>query len=113
MLDLLLRSPRMYFVGVILITVPVLAGAPAPSQEFWEYMAEYSDDNGDALDPLEYDQILNMKETDVAQPKDADVTDTPIEKSVVDKVKVRNADMKFEQKSSLQSSSAAAKGARL
>lgn len=113
MLNRLLHSPRLCFVSAILIAVPAIADAPP--QEFWEYMAEYADDNGDVLDPLEYDQILSMKESDLAPGKDAGIADEQevVDKPVVDKVKVRNADMKFEHKSSLQGSSTGAKGARL
>jgi hypothetical protein len=109
MLKCLSFSSRLYFVGAVLIAVPVIADAPTPSQEFWEYMAEYGDDNGDVLDPLEFDQIIGMKETDITSAKEmaADV-DVPI-----DKPKARNADMKFEQKSSSQNSSAGMKGATL
>lgn len=110
MLNRWLCSPRVYFVGAILIASPAIANAPVPSQEFWEYMAEYGDDNGDVLDPLEYDQILSMKENDITPNKNTDIAD---QKNAVDKVKARNADMKFEQKSSLQNSSAGAKGATL
>lgn len=115
MLNRVFRSPRICFVGAMLIAVPAIADAPIPSQEFWEYMADYADDNGDVLDPLEYDQILSMKETDVATNKETDIADeqVPVDKPGVDKVKVRSADMKFEHKSSLQGSSADAKGARL
>ena len=111
MLKRVFRSPRLCFVGAMLIAVPAIADAPIPSQEFWEYMTDYSDDNGDVLDPLEYDQILSMKETDVATNKKTDVADE--QAPVVNKVKVKSADMKCEHKSSLQSSSAGTKGARL
>ncbi len=103
----LLQLSRMWFVGGILIAFPVMADAPTPSQEFWEYMADYGDDNGEVLDPLEYDQILSMKESEL---KENDVAGEP---ATVDNPKVRNADMKFEKKSSVQASSADAKGAKL
>jgi len=101
-------SPRLCFLGAVLISLPVVAQAPTPPQEFWDYLSEYGDDNGEVLDPLEYDQILSMKEG-VATPNSSVAN----EASPVDKPQVRNADMKYEPKSSAQASSSAMKGARL
>jgi hypothetical protein len=110
MLNRFLRSSRTCFIATILYAFPAIAAAPTPLQEFWEYMAEYGDDNGDVLDPLEYDQILSMKDSDPTANIDADLADEPV---VFAKPKIRNTDMKFGQKSSAQSSSADAKGAKL
>jgi hypothetical protein len=110
MLKLLSDFRSSYFIGVILLSVPVFADSPKPSQEFWEYMAEYGDDNGNVLDPLEYDQILSLKDNDLEQNED---TNSTKEKASIDKPKIRNTDMKFEQKSSVQNSSTGVKGERL
>lgn len=106
----ILFSPSLCFVGALLIATPVVAQAPTPPQEFWDYLTEYGDDDGDLLDPLEYDQILSMKESEDANAKDAPIASEP---DALDKPKVRNADMKFEKKSSAQASSSAVKGATL
>lgn len=105
-----LRSPTLFFCGAIFIATPVIAQAPTPPSEFWDYLAEYGDENGKLLDPLEYDQILSMKENDDAN---SSVASLGNKSEPVDKPTVRNADMKFEQTSSAQASSAAVKGATL
>jgi len=104
--------PRTCFVGAMLIAVTAIADTSAPSQEFWEYMAEFGDDNGDILDPLEYDQIIGMKDGDLGQLRNT-TDDAAKEKASSNKPKAGNTDMKLEQKSSLQNSSASAKGAGL
>lgn len=103
-------SPRFCFIGAVLIALPVVAQAPTPSKEFWDYVTEYGDDNGEVLDPLEYEQMLSIKDTE-----NTGTTDAPLAGEVlpIDKPNIRNADMKFEQKSSAQASSSAMKGARL
>ncbi len=106
----ILFSPGLYFVGTLLIAGSVVAQAPAPSQEFWDYLTEYGDENGNVLDPLEYDQILSMKESDHANSSDEFFASEPESQ---DKPTTRNADMKFEKKSSVQASSSAMKGAAL
>lgn len=55
---------------VLLASAWVTAGGVKPTQEFWDYMMEYSDEQGEILDPLEYDQIYSLKEE-----KDATQTD--------------------------------------
>lgn len=111
-------SLRYYWLGSVLMAIPALAQAPAPSQEFWDYVEEYGDANGNVLDPLEYDQIVNSKHDEHLALKDVlndKATDKPIDKAI-DKIKVRDADMKFEQRSSAVSSgatSSAIKGAKL
>ncbi len=116
-----LLSPRYYVLGAVLMAMPALAQAPAPSQEFWDYVEEYGDANGNVLDPLEYDQIINIKSNEKLALKEApQVNEQTSIDNTIDKVKVRNADMKFEQKSSAVSSGAttnattsAIKGAKL
>lgn len=118
MLKHILRSPKLCVFGALIIGAPIIAQAAAPAsksvtpppQEFWDYLTEYSDDKGNVLDPLEYDQILSMKESDDENANDASEVDEP---EVLDKPKARNADMKIEKKSSAQASSSAAKGAAL
>lgn len=105
-----LLSAQYYFLGVVLVTMSALAQTPAPSQEFWDYVEEYGDANGNVLDPLEYDQIINIKNDEKVALKDA-----PSDKGI-DTAKVRDSDMKVEQKSSAVSSAAvtsAIKGAKL
>lgn len=53
------------------LTVPVLVqAAPAPSQDFWEYMNDFSDEDGEVLDPVEVDQMLSLKEARSDLPQD-------------------------------------------
>jgi hypothetical protein len=116
-----LLSPRYYILGAALMALPTFAQASAPSQEFWDYVEEYGDANGNVLDPLEYDQIINIKNNEKLALKEMPPANeqTSIDKAIddtIDKRKVRNADMKFEQKSSAVSSSATTstiKGAKL
>lgn len=105
-----LFSPGLCFISALLVAAPVIAQAPAPSQEFWDYLSEYGDDNGNLLDPLEYDQILSMKESDDMDSKAASALS---ESEVLDMSKASSADMKIETKSSTQVSSSAVKGAAL
>lgn len=112
-----LLSPRYYLMGAVLMAMPALAQVPAPSKEFWDYIEEYGDTDGNVLDPLEYDQITNVKNNEKLAFKEAPPANeqTSIDKTI-DKKKLRNSDMKFEQKSSSVSSSAATstiKGAKL
>ncbi|GGY69898.1 hypothetical protein GCM10011613_12830 [Cellvibrio zantedeschiae] len=107
MLKRLIRVRQKRFFGMVLIGVCVCADAPPPSQEFWEYMIEYGDEKGEVLDPLEYDQILTMKDTD----KNESVEQ---EKLSMNKPRVKNTDMKNEHKSSVQAAPVVdAKGAKL
>ena len=49
--------------GVFVLAMPLLVqAAPAPSQDFWEYMNDFSDADGEVLDPVEVDQMLSLKE---------------------------------------------------
>jgi hypothetical protein len=116
-----LLSPQYYILGAALMALPTFAQAPAPSQEFWDYVEEYGDANGNVLDPLEYDQITNIKNNEKLSFKEEPPANeqTSIDQAMdktIDKRRVRNADMKFEQKSSTVSSSATTntiKGAKL
>lgn len=103
------------------MVIPALAQAPVPSQEFWDYLEEYSDANGNVLDPLEFDQITNIKNDDKLAFKETLAANdrASIDKTIgkkTDKTKLRSSDMKFEQKSSAVSSSttpSAMKGTKL
>lgn len=116
-----LLSPRYYLLGAVLMAMPAFAQAPAPSKEFWDYIEEYGDTDGNVLDPLEYDQITNVKNNEKLAFKEAPPANeqTSIDQAIdktIDKKKLRSSDMKFEQKSSSVSSSAATstiKGAKL
>ncbi len=95
-----LLLPRYYLLGAILMAMPVLAQAPAPSAEFWDYVEEFGDVNGNVLDPLEYDQIINRKSDEkLVHQKTPASHEIPLDKS-----KVKNTDMNFEQASSAVSS---------
>lgn len=48
--------------AAMLSSAAVLAGGAKPTQDFWDYMMEYSDEQGEILDPLEYDQIHSLKD---------------------------------------------------
>ncbi len=99
--------PRFHILGAILLAMPVLALAPAPSLEFWDYVEEYGDANGNILDPLEYDQIINIKNDEKLTLKETPpANEQPSIDKTIDKKKVRNADMKFEKSSSAASSRA-------
>jgi hypothetical protein len=52
---------QLNIVQLCLLLLTPLAAA-APSQEFWDYMAEFSDEKGDVLDPLELDEITATKD---------------------------------------------------
>lgn len=101
-----------FFVGVltffILVTNLSAAAQSSPPQEFWEYFEEYSDDQGELLDPLDYEQMLIMKdselETDIANEK-------PVYENEPGKHTVSSAAAKV--KSSGQASSVSLKGANL
>lgn len=56
---LTMRSSHCWFMVFLLFSVPVLAKTLTPSQEFWQYMNDFGDENGDVIDPLEYSQIVN------------------------------------------------------
>lgn len=109
MLRPLLSLPRVTLLSAIVIATPAMAGGLKPSQEFLEYLADYGDENGDVMDPLELDEVLNMKD------------DAATQDQTLNKPNIRNTDMKTEQTSSVQDSSkpsslpasASAKGAKL
>lgn len=54
------KSYLLFF--LCLISASVWAVQASPSEEFWSYMLEFDDDNGDVLDPLEYEELLVMKD---------------------------------------------------
>src|SRR6188508_3478203 len=101
MFRLSLFSPRYCWLGLLFVTVSVLAQVPSPSKEFWDYLEEYGDANGNVLDPLEYDQIINIKNNEKLALKEAPTTNeqTSLDKTI-DKKRVSNTDMKVEQRSS-------------
>ena len=47
----------------LLIVLPAVAADP-PSQDFWDYMADFSDENGNLVDPLEFDQVSDQHATE-------------------------------------------------
>ncbi len=98
-----------WVIGMLLFTAPVLA--EAPSQDFWEYMVDFDDGSGDMLDPLEYDQLANIKNDVVADASAGGAHHDSDEK--FDNPKIRNADMKMNTQSSAQASSVKMKGATL
>jgi len=103
-----------YWCWWLLLFVSPAVYAAAPSQEFWEYMADYSDENGEVLDPLELDEAIAAKEQggfDAEQKvKEASVKSTP-DKSVPEQGSMKNADLKTIHKSS--AATASQKGATL
>lgn len=90
--------PRLTVLSTLVLVTPAIANGLKPSQEFLEYLAEYGDENGEVIDPLELDEILSMKEESAIEQKNAGLDHS------ADNHKVRNTDMKIEQKSSVQSS---------
>jgi hypothetical protein len=99
---------KIIFLGLFFFALPVLAETKAPPQDFWDYMQDFGDDNGDVLDPMEYDQLLSMRNNDISPTDDQqDELDTS-----VDAQKLRHADLKIGTHSSTQASSLT-KGAKL
>lgn len=110
-----LCSSRSCVLGALFLAMATFAQVTSPSKEFWDYMEEFGDQNGNLLDPLEYDLIADVKsdgslvvedEQDIQQET---LSEKQLEKPT-DKFKNRNADMKIEQQSSSQKSSAVMKG---
>jgi hypothetical protein len=60
--------PRCWLCVTLLIS-PLVWGT-APSQEFWEYMADYSDENGEVLDPLAFDDVIAARDQNGVDPVD-------------------------------------------
>ncbi len=108
--------PRYWFWWLLLFVSPVVYAA-APSQEFWEYMADYSDENGEVVDPLELDEAIASKEqAEAEQPAKDTVVKSSLVKSASDKSvpeqgNMKNADLKATNKSS--AATASHKGATL
>lgn len=102
-----LLQKRYWVAGFILSTFPVMAAAPAPSQEFWDYLSEFGDDSGQVLDPLELDQALTAR----LDSDSADAVSSSDEQS--DVASARHADMKFSHPSQHDASSSSVKGAQL
>lgn len=46
--------------GLLLSALSARADAPAPSQEFWNYFAEFGDARGELFDPSDYAAIANL-----------------------------------------------------
>jgi hypothetical protein len=49
---------------VALLSLPVLAAGEAPPAEFWHYLIQYSDQDGELFDPLDLadtEQAMKMK----------------------------------------------------
>ena len=97
-----------YLLMAMFITQASVVYAQPPSQEFWEYMEEYDDGSGELLDPLEYDEILEMK-------NNSDEYNQFNELSTLEQndIHIVNPNRKFAKKSSAQTSSKTAKGAAL
>ncbi|MES2823622.1 MAG: hypothetical protein V4732_08470 [Pseudomonadota bacterium] len=96
-----------WIISLLLFAIPVLAETPAPSQDFWEYMTDFDDENGSVVDPLEYDQLSNLKNsaaTDLIENTSSDESEQKNHSNI------RNTDMKLKVQSSIQSSSLAMKG---
>jgi len=100
--------PR-YWLCLLSFALPVMAFAAAPSQEFWEYMADYSDENGEVVDPLELDEAIAAKEQDLYE-KEASIR-VESEKPALELGRVKSADLKAITRSSAATSSR--KGATL
>ncbi len=89
-----------FFIGSMVLSVSVFANESPPSQEFWEYMVDFDDGSGEVLDPLEYEQLSDMKK-DLEKDEDAGAKDKDtLEKDEHDESEekfdnpnVRNVDM--------------------
>lgn len=65
-------------------TFSAAAQAPQPSAEFWQYMLEFADENGELMDPLEFAQLdksqLNkMSEAKMSEAKQNNFSDASTE----------------------------------
>lgn len=49
------------------MTVSALAQAPQPSAEFWQYLLEFSDEQGAVIDPVDFAQLESIPEKDEAE----------------------------------------------
>lgn len=56
------KAGKSVLFAAVLSSAAVLAGGAKPTQDFWDYMMEYSDEQGEILDPLEYEQIHSLKD---------------------------------------------------
>ena len=83
-----------------------------PSADFWEYMEDFGDETGNVLDPLEYDQLLNLKNDDLAESKNS-TQDSNEKQDSADDATLRHADMKLSKKSLQQASSSTMTGDKL
>lgn len=52
---------RGWIIGLLILSVSARATAPVMSQDFLEYVADFDDENGEILDPLEYDQVSRFR----------------------------------------------------
>jgi hypothetical protein len=100
-----------WIIGLLIFAIPVLAETPALSQDFWEYMTDFDDENGDVLDPLEYDQLSNLKNNAVIDLPEKNSSSNDSERN--NSSNLRNVDMKLKTRSSTQSSSLVMKGETL
>lgn len=55
---MLIRIP--FLVGFALLAWIIPAWADAPPAEFWQYLLEYGNDQGEVLDPLDLDTVSHM-----------------------------------------------------
>ena len=90
----------------VLMTQATVAHAQIPSQEFWEYMEDYDDGKGELIDPLEYDEIVNLKNDSGEYNEPNELMTRQQHDNHAD-----NPNMKFAKKSSAQTSSKAMRGA--
>lgn len=108
----------------LLLLVPPIVQAAAPSQEFWEYMADYSDENGEVLDPLELEEAIAAREQggfeseqtsrEAPLPVESDKVDpdkVESDKSALEQRRMKNVHLKATGKSS--ATNASRQGARL
>lgn len=106
MRNLFAGAPTFFLFGAILTSLSVTAQTPSPPQEFWEYLEEYSDDKGDLLDPLDYEQISAMKDEEESTAPELTAYENELDEKNVAPVAKR-------VKSSAHASSAQVKGPNL
>ena len=56
-----------FFWACCFMTVSALANAPQPPAEFWQYMLEFSDEEGAVIDPVDFAQLESLPEKDEAE----------------------------------------------
>jgi hypothetical protein len=58
----------------LLVSLSARADTPSPSVEFWQYFAQYSDDNGELFDPIDLVETEKNLKAQLKTSNDSDDT---------------------------------------